>query len=460
MSTPAEKFIQANEHLAAGREAEAEAPVSRGACGRPAHAHAWHQLGSIAVQHNRPDVAAECFIRANRLDGGQPANHNNLGNCYRSMQKLPEAAASFKQALRLDKNFLAARLNLTFTLYSQGCLAEAEASADEALRQPRTSPEEHCVAASLRLMRGDFAGGWAEHDSRLELPGRPWKGMPGKKWDGQPLEGRSILLFGEGGYGDVLHFVRYVAPVIARGGQPTVCVPRQLFPLLTASGIANLVPLEEPAPACEFNSALMSLAGVFSQSLETIYNQVPYLQADPELVTHARDRLSGIEGFRVGICWQGNPTYARDPIRSFPLSMFRALADVPGVRLISVQKYEGVEQLPTIAGQFEVIELGPEYDVESGAFMNAAAVMKNLDLMIAPDTALLHLAGALAVPVWAAISAEPAWRWMLERTDSPWYPTMRLFRQSRAGDWGVLFGRMAEALRAEAAGHQRHGIEH
>lgn len=449
MSTPSDKYEQGNLCLAAGRLAEAQRLYREVVGSNPRHAQAWHQLGCVAVQQRRPEAATDCFIRAIRLEGGQAAFHNNLGNCYRLLGQLTEAEASFKQAIRLQGDHVAALMNLSFTLYSQGRTSEAERCADAALRLPHSTAEEHCVCGALRLLRGDYEGGWPQHEWRLALPGSPWQSLPGRKWDGQPLDGQTVLLHAEGGLGDTLQFLRYVPAVVERGGRPILWVPGSLIPLLRESGLREIAPLEEPTPPCDFHRGLVSLPNVFRTTLATIPNRVPYVYANPQLTAQWRERLSGMSGFRVGICWQGNPAYSRDRMRSIPLRAFGALARIPGVRLISLQKCAGLEQLPEVSGEFEVLELGPDYDAESGAFMNGAAIMRNLDLVIAPDTAIAHLAGALGVAVWVALSVEPDWRWMLDRSDSPWYPTMRLFRQRRAGDWEELFGRMAEALSVE-----------
>ncbi len=449
MSSPSEKFEQAYEHHAAGREAEAVRLYHQVVRSDPRHAHAWHQLACIAVQHGSLETAHEYFVRAIKLDGGQAAYHSNLGICLRRMGKMTEAEASFRQAIRLKTDHVAARVNLSLTLYALGRAADAEASADEALRLVADTPEEHCTCAALRLLRGDFARGLAEHEWRLVLPGKLRPTLGATRWNGSPLAGRRILLYAEQGMGDAMQFVRYVPRVIERGGRPVLWVAKTLMPLLADARLCDLAPLDEPAPPCDVHAALLSLPYLFGTTLETVPNEVPYLRANSELAALWRQRLAGVSGYRVGICWQGNPAHPHDRVRSIPLEEFAPLAGVARVRLISLQKCAGMEQLEAMAGQFDVLDLGAHYDQEAGAFLNAAAVMQNLDLVITTDTAIAHLAGALNVPVWMALGVELDWRWMFNREDSPWYPTMRLFRQTHCGDWDEPFGRMAEALRAQ-----------
>ncbi len=182
-------------------------------------------------------------------------------------------------------------------------------------------------------------------------------------------------------------------------------------------------------------------------SLDRVPNSVPYIHPDPQLVQKWRDELSGYREFKVGINWQGNPKYAGDFHRSVPLRFFESLARVPGVRLFSLQKNDGVEQLPQVAGKFEVTDLGSRLDVDTGPFRDTAAVLTCLDLFVTSDTAVAHLAGALGVPVWMPLSTTPDWRWLSRREDNPWYPTMRIFRQETFMDWAPVFDRIAAELR-------------
>jgi hypothetical protein len=208
----------------------------------------------------------------------------------------------------------------------------------------------------------------------------------------------------------------------------------------------KIVPLRADAelPHCDFYLPLMSAAMALETSAATIPGDVPYLAANPRLTDGWRAELMKTEGFRVGIAWQGSREYTSDRWRSMPLACFAPLARLPGVRLVSLQKGFGAEQIATV--DFPVLDLSNRLDEAAGPFMDTAAVIRNLDLVITPDTVVAHLAGALAAPVFLALQCSPDWRWMLDREDSPWYPTMRLFRQSTLGQWTDVFERMAQAV--------------
>jgi hypothetical protein len=242
-------------------------------------------------------------------------------------------------------------------------------------------------------------------------------------------------------------FVRFLSDVRKFGGRVLFEAQPALVPLLKTSGIDEVYGAGDALPPFDVYLPLLNLPGLLGVSLEGLKAATPYLAAEPGLVQQWSDKLSARSGFRVGIAWQGNPQYAFDRTRSIPLSRFAPLAQVDGVRLISLQK-SAQDQLAAMSDRFPVEDFGPGLDETCGAFMDTAAVMMNLDLVITSDTATAHLAGALGVPVWVALCASPDWRWFVEREDSPWYPTMRLFRQQTVGDWSLPFGDMARQLTA------------
>ena len=228
-----------------------------------------------------------------------------------------------------------------------------------------------------------------------------------------------------------------------------------LKPLLrTLPGAIRLVGRGEPLPPVDYYCPLLSLPLALDTRLETIPAQVPYLKAEPERIAHWTQRLRALPGLRVGIAWQGNPAvekliWARG--RSIPLAVLEPLAQLPGVRLVSLQKGPGLEQLRNVPFAERIVDLSAELDRGPDAFLDTAAVMAGLDLVISSDTSVAHLAGALGRPVWVVLAASPEWRWGLERSDSPWYPTMRLFRQTADRDWTVVVAAIVEALRVFAS---------
>jgi hypothetical protein len=298
----------------------------------------------------------------------------------------------------------------------------------------------------LWLLQGDFERGWAEYEWRWIQYAHARRQFVQPRWDGSPLNGRTILLYCEQGLGDTFHFIRYVTLVRQRGGKVIVECPRALVQVLEGcAGIDQLIVAGSPLPAFDVQAPLLSLPGIFRTTLDTIPRYVPYLQAKPELVEHWRQSMQPLGGFNIGICWHTDSPQ-RNQYRALPLTHFEAVAKIPGVRLISLQKGTGTEQLDQLGGAFEVVNLGDTLDGKAGPFMDSAAIMKNLDLVISCDTAVAHLAGALGVPVWIALPFVPDWRWLLHREDSPWYPTMRLFRQTQLGRWDDVFARMAKEV--------------
>jgi hypothetical protein len=243
-------------------------------------------------------------------------------------------------------------------------------------------------------------------------------------------------------------FIRYAPLVKKRGGRVVVECPDILTQLFSSvAGIDLLVVEGAELPAFDVHAPLRSLPYLVGSRLETVPAEVPYLSVAAGLVERWRDRLPGDLTFKVGIVWQGNPHHKWDRHRSVPLAQFAPLAAVPCVQLISLQRGDAEAALRSLNGRFRVTEWEEPQDPESGTFAETAAVMMNLDLVVTVDTAVAHLAGALALPVWVALSAIVDWRWLLERPDTPWYPTMRLFRQAQLGDWDSVFARMADELR-------------
>jgi tetratricopeptide (TPR) repeat protein len=457
--------------VAVCREAVRAAP-------RSAEAHA--DLGTALRRAGRGDEAVGSCREAARLAPGSPEAHNNLGLSLLDCDRLAEAEVAIREAVRLNPGFAAAHNNLGIVAWRGGRWAEARDRYEEALRLRPDFAEAvnnlgntvrdlgqlgeagrlferaiglnpdyadaHWNRALLWLLRGDFARGWPEYEWRWRLRAFTGRSIPGPRWDGEPLGGRTILLHAEQGLGDTFQFVRYAPLVKARGGTVVLrCQPSLVKVLAGAPGVDALAPENAPLPAFDVQAPLLSLPLIFRTSDDSIPAAVPHLSPDPARVARWGTRLAALPGLKVGIAWQGSGKNRTDAMRSVALAAFEPLARVPGVTLVSLQTGPGVEQVAALGGRFPVAVLdGLDAD---GPFLDTAAVIANLDLVVACDSAVGHLAGALGVGCWLALMFVPDWRWQLERADSPWYPRHRLFRQDRLGDWAGVFDRMAGALR-------------
>jgi Flp pilus assembly protein TadD len=425
----------------------------------PNFAAAHNNLGNALREQGRLDDAVAFCRRAVELKPDFAEAHNNLGNALREQGKLDDAVARYRQALKLKPGVAEAHNNLGIALQDQGKLDQAIACYHRALALEPDYADAHFNRSLVQLLAGEFPNGWPEYEWRWQTKEFTPRHFPQPLWNGASLAGKTILLHAEQGLGDTIHFIRYAPIVKQHGGTVIVECQKPLLGLLDSffggvdrffgldlGGVDRLIGRGSGLPAFDTHAPLLSLPGILGTTMETIPAKIPYLAAKPALLEQWRTRLLTIEGFKIGISWQGNPTYRGDRFRSIPLRWFAPLAEIPGVRLISLQKGAGTEQLAEIGNLFPVTDLAGELDEQSGPFMDTAAVMKNLDLVIASDSAVAHLAGALGVPVWVALPLAPDWRWLLDRSDSPWYPTMQLFRQGQQGDWQGVFEEIKKAL--------------
>jgi tetratricopeptide (TPR) repeat protein len=421
---------------------------------RPDYGEAYNNLGLALVETRHAAEAAIYVQQAVRLRPQAAEGHNNLGLAYADLGRFAEAEGSYREALRLNPRYVEAHNNLGSAYKEQGRTAEALACYQLALWLDPASASTHYNRSLAWLQTGDYQQGWPEYEWRWRRPTAKPRSFRQPRWDGTPLAGRTILLNCEQGLGDTLQFLRYAALVQATGGTVLVECPGALMPLLrTCPGIDRLIAEGDPLPDFNVQAPLLSLPGLLgTSSPEAVPAPIPYLAADRDRVAHWQSVLAAVPGFRVGLVWQGNPRHPWDHHRSLPLRCLEPLATVAGVHLISLQKGLGEEQLRTLAGRFPVVDLGPDFNRDGGAFLDTAAVMQHLDLVVTVDTAAAHLAGALGVPVWVLLSRIADWRWLREREDTPWYPSMRLFRQRQLGDWPEVAARVADALGQRQAG--------
>jgi hypothetical protein len=418
---------------------------------QPGHASAWCYLGMALHDQERYEDAVAAYKRALGLQPNFPIALNNLGNSLRQLRCLSEAVASFNRAIELKPDYVTAFKNKATTLVWEGHVEEALRTYEAALPLAPEDPEIHKHIGILRLLTGDYAGGWPEYEWRWKTKDLSLPPMVQPLWDGSSLDGKTILLTPEQGLGDTIQFVRYAAWLKERYDCRVLFhAPPALRQLLSScAGIDEWVADIACLPPFDVYSPLVQVAGVLRHTPRDCPVKIPYLTAEPALVEQWRAELSEYRGRMIGIAWRGSPIYHADKMRSIPLVEFAPLGKLKGLQLFSLQKGKGIEELETIAGRLDVVDLGRRVDETTGAFVETAAVLKNLDLLITTDTSVAHVAGALGVPVWVAVCNVADWRWLNTGDTTVWYPSMRLFRQTRAGDWAGVFERIAAALVAE-----------
>jgi tetratricopeptide (TPR) repeat protein len=427
---------------------------------RPGFADAHYNLGNALRLRGDLAEAVTCYRRALERNPGLAEAHDNLGVALQDQGRLAEAVACYQRAIELKPDFAEAHCNLGVAWKEQGKFDDALACCRRALQLNPRYADGHLNQALLWLLHGDLANGWEEYEWRWQAKQRLAPEFQRQAWDGAPLAGKTILLIAEQGLGDTMQFVRY-APLVKRLGATVIlhCQKPLLRLMASCPGIDRLAGPGDDLPPFDVCVPLLSLPRLFQTTLANVPATIPYLFAAPELVERWREKLARLAGFTIGVCWKGSPGYPADRSRSIPLAEFAPLAQVPGVHLVSLQKGLGSEQLAELGDRFAVTDLRQELDEASGPFMDTAAVMMNLDLVVSADTAVAHLAGALGVPVWLALPFVPDWRWLLDRPESPWYPTVRLFRQKKLDDWPAVFEEMKTALgRRPAADEPKRGL--
>ena len=409
----------------------------------PHSAEAQSNLGLALKEAGQIEEALSCLRRAVALAPHHPEIQFNFGNVLLAAARFKEAEAAYSDALILNPRHARAWCNRGVTLRELGRGDDAAAALRKALELAPEWADAHWNLGLALLMQGRFEEGWREYEWRRKISGFAMRQIPGKAWDGAALHGRTLLVHAEQGLGDAIQFSRYLRLIGSLGGAVKFLCPPSLLRLFSQSGLCDAVSAETPSHF-DVQAPLMSLPHLIDPKLERAASLVPYLKPDAKLVEYWSERLRTKPDFRVGISWQGNLAYRADSLRSIPVHFFLPLALVPNVRLVSLQKGA---VLPKDSG---IEDLGPELDEKSGGFMDSAAAMQSLDLVITSDTAIAHLAGALGIETWLALAQAPDWRWGRNGETCPWYPTMRLFRQKRAGDWAAVFAHIGSELATRA----------
>jgi tetratricopeptide (TPR) repeat protein len=403
--------------------------------------------GAALAQLKRSEDALACFDHALALKPDDPYFLYKRSSALSDLNRDEEALACLDRAFALapdDADALGDRGNVLSALQRH---AEAIASYDRALAISPDSAKAHWNRGLALLRMGDLERGWREFEWRWEVKEtsvrqhgfdqqRLWRGE-------QPIEGKTVLLHAEQGLGDTIQFVRYVPDVVALGAKVIVQVHPELKTLISSiAGADRVIGKGEQVPAFDLHCPLMSLPLAFNTRLETIPAKIPYLSGASEPTAFCSDWLIKSTAPKIGIAWAGNPSHANDRLRSIALPRLMPLLSAAKFQFVSIQKDLRDGDLKFLREHPQLIHLGDKI----ADFSETAAIMSHLDLVVAVDTAVAHLAGALGRPVWVLLDHTPDWRWMVQREDSPWYPSARLFRQRAAGDWGSVVGRVVEAL--------------
>lgn len=437
----------------AGGEAEAAVELLYDLLGTdPLSAAAYTNLGVAFRRLDRVEDAIQAYRTGLALAPGDAGLLNNLGIVLKDLDRPQDAIDCFHRALETQPDAANTWLNLSLAENDLMHGDRAIRAARRAIAADPAMPPAHTALSMALLMQGRLIEGFAEYEwrSRMADFSSPRRNFDAPVWQRENLLGRTIVVHDEQGVGDAIQFVRYAPLLAAMGARVFLECNSQLVRLLKGiAGIEGVITRYGALPPHDFQVSLLSLPHLLGTTLETIPAAVPYLAPEPELSARWAKRLGTTQGLKVGLVWAGNPEFKADRLRSPGLAAFRPILDVPGVTFYALQKGSGRRDLEG-AGWLP----SPFVDLndEIADFADTAAAMANLDLVISSCTGPAHLAGALGRPTWTVIPFSPDWRWMEAREDTPWYPSMRLFRQDQRGDWGSVMQRLAAALRLRATG--------
>jgi hypothetical protein len=395
----------------------------------------------------RAEEAEAACRAALRLQPRYWAALANLGNALHRQQRHAEAVNAYHAALEENPRHAPAWTNLGVALNEQQLMKDSLIAHNAAVALAPQDAQIRTNRAMALLMAGDLAAGFAEFEHRWRTPGMAPHGLAAPQWQGEALAGRRLLIHAEGGFGDTLQFIRCVPALAASGATVIARVQAPLLRLLRRSFPGTLFSAaDEPVPAHDVQCPMLSLPHGAGTTLATVPGAVPYLTPDPQAVAAWRRRLAGAPGLRVGLVWAGAPLLgqaefrAMNARRSVPVGAFAKLAEIPGVSCVSLQLGGEKAGFPLIDAMAGVTD-----------FDDTTAIVSNVDVVISVDSAVAHLAGALGRPVWVLSRYDACWRWLAHRRDSPWYPSLRVYRQSVAGEWGGVMAEVAADLGRRAA---------
>ena len=420
---------------------------------QPGSARGCYLLGSLYAHRAQHGLASAMLRRAVALDPNLAEAHNNLGSVLEEIGDLDAAEACYLRALTLDPANPDFACNLAALREARGDGETALALYDNVVARLPAHADARWNRALIRLRNGDFAAGWRDFEWRFAAARLPEREFSAPRWNGETLEGKTIFVHAEQGYGDTFQFVRYLPWLKSQGARVVFERHDGMGAVLSECAGFDLLTEwsehwdERCASEIDYHVPLLSLPGLAQTTLNAIPAKISYIKANPDKEQYWRERLANPPGsrIRIGIVWAGSPNQKNDAHRSCRLQDFAPVLEMEGARIISLQRGPAAAQIAQYTGGAQILDLSEELN----DFADTAGVIASLDLVISVCTSVAHLAGAMGKPVWTLLSKRACWRWMRERDDTPWYPSMRLFRQETLGDWEGVVRRAALVLAAE-----------
>jgi len=413
---------------------------------------AYKKLGRLLIKQYAFEEAMKHLENAIAIKNNDPHLLLSYANLLESLNKNEKALKVYKKILTLVPNSPDILFNIAMVFKKQKKIDKSLQAYKQALKRDPSAPHLHFGIATLYLTMGNFKEGWKEYEWRWKKKLKP-RDYKKPRWDGSDLKGKTLLIHAEQGLGDTFQFIRYAKAAKAMGAYVIVAPQKPLVNILSLCPyIDEIIPFGQEKDNFDVHAPLMSMPFLCNTTEETIPSKnAPYLHADQILIKEWATLLQKNKNFKIGICWHGStghkgPYWKRIiEARCIKLNMFKPISEIPGITLYSLQKISGTEQVKNCT--FKLHTFGSTFDNQNGSFMDTSAVIKNLDLVITVDTSIAHLAGGLGAPTWVLLGNNSDWRWMLDRSDSPWYPTVKLFRQREAENWTDVIKEVAHELR-------------
>ena len=414
----------------------------------PDHSTAYNNLGNAHKELGEQQKAISCYEKAIQINPKYADAHYNLGIISKELDDLKKAINCYKKAIGINPNFTSAHNNLGVIYRELGEQHKAISCYEKAIQINPNHADAHTNFGRVLLSMYDFQKGFDEYEWRKKILKRShiFAAVESSEWQGEDLSNKTILILSEQGIGDTIQFARYLYMLQDKYAAKVIFSTRKkLIHLFSKSGF-KVVSEGGPLPKHDFHQFLCSLPRIFYKETKTIPGHINYIPKDEKIVSRWRDKLASIKGIKVGINWQGSTTYTSDRLRSIPLKCFEQLFTLEKINFINLQKGFGIEQIKDFRYKDKLYDFSSEMDNGKNAFEDTIGIMQNLDLVIAPDTSLSHLSATLGIKTWALLAFSPHWVWLLKSLESPWYESIKLYRQSEVNKWDSVFSNVKKDL--------------